>query len=95
MPLITKSNLGSILKKIDYNKDYLRVKLNPNLTFEGLLLDKLNFKKCSICYKDGEPQLINEPPVPTYSNYSNDNYKRSFEDVPFPTINDYREYRRY
>lgn len=75
-------------------KDYHRIKINPTLTFEGMLLDKLNLKKCSICYKDGVAQTINEPPLPTYSNFTNDKYKRGYEDIPFPTINDYREYRR-
>ena len=75
-------------------KDYHRVKINPNLTFEGLLLDKLNFKKCSFCYKDGEPKIVNEPPPPTYSKYSSDTYRSGREEIPFPTMDDYREYRR-
>jgi hypothetical protein len=74
-------------------KDYHRVKINPNLTFEGLLLDKLNFKKCGICYKNGEPQIINEPPLPTYSSYSVETYNKGWGDTPFPTMEDYREYR--
>lgn len=75
-------------------KDYYRVKANPNLTFEGFLLDKLKFKKCSTCYRNGEDQSDCEPIVPKYLNDYNYGHKIRFEDVPFPTIDDFRDYRK-
>ena len=35
---------------IKYLKDYYRVYFNPDLSFEGELLEALGFKKCSHCY---------------------------------------------
>lgn len=34
-----------------YLIEYFRLKLNPNIKLDGRLLDKLNFKPCSKCYK--------------------------------------------
>lgn len=34
-------------------KQWYMVKLNPELKFEGLLLEQLNFKACSQCHSDG------------------------------------------
>ena len=30
-------------------EQYYRVKYNPDLSFEGQLLDRLNFRACSVC----------------------------------------------
>ena len=30
---------------------YYRIKYNPDLSFEGQLLDRLNFRACSVCYE--------------------------------------------
>lgn len=68
-------------------KDYLRVKINPNLTFEGHLLEKLNFKPCSLCYKEIDSQKSDDPKTPDYSNRTSIQ-----EDSPFPTIDDFRDY---
>ena len=40
-------------------KQWYMVKLNPELKFEGLLLEQLNFKACSQCHEDGKQ--INGP----------------------------------
>jgi hypothetical protein len=37
--------------------EYYRVKLNPNLSFEGKILEKLNFRECSCCKSN---RIINE-----------------------------------
>jgi hypothetical protein len=34
----------------DLLKDYYRIKFNPDLKFEGLLLDQLGLKKCGTCF---------------------------------------------
>lgn len=33
-------------------KDYYRIKFNPDLKFEGLLLDQLGLKKCATCFTE-------------------------------------------
>ena len=35
-------------------REYFRVKYNPDLVFQGLLLEKLNFRQCAICAKVDE-----------------------------------------
>jgi hypothetical protein len=34
-------------------REYYRIQYNPDLDFNGMLLDKLGFKPCSECYADG------------------------------------------
>lgn len=57
---ILDKKMGNILDTFSKNyknpiisllKEYYRVKYNPNLEFEGLLLDTLGFVCCSTCFK--------------------------------------------
>ena len=43
------------LKK--FLREYYRVKYNPDMEFNGELMERLNFKPCSFCYKDGDRTL--------------------------------------
>ena len=41
-------------------QEWLRINFNPELSFEGRLLEQLGFKNCPVCYSDYNPQTIDD-----------------------------------
>lgn len=40
--------------------EYYRVKYNPDLSFEGKILEKLNFRQCSYCQNNNPPKYVTD-----------------------------------
>lgn len=41
-----------------YLLEYYRVKYNPDLSFEGMLLERLNFRECSVCSGTSDKHFV-------------------------------------
>jgi len=56
-------------------QEWLRIKLNPELKFEGRLLEQLGFKNCPVCYSDYDSSV---------TNYDDSIYKAPKKDIILP-----------
>lgn len=56
---------------------YYRVKYNPNLSFEGQLLERLNFRRCSVCDGTADFDYVIDATL------SNESKEEEYVDLPF------------
>lgn len=57
--------------------EYYRVKYNPDLSFEGTLLERLNFRPCSVCDGTASAEYIIDATL------AEENKKEEIDDLPF------------